>query len=114
MKVPKKEPLLGVIVLILVILIAVGVARGLWEPPPEIPSREVAGPLQLELETEKGAPWGHSPSDRWRTHHREAIAREEFTESECQDCHDPEKYCNQCHGYVGVKRIESTPGAEIK
>ena len=114
MKVPKKEPLLEVIVLILVVLLAVGMARGRWDPPPEIPSRDVVGPLQLELETEKGAPLGHSPSDRWRTHHREAIARGDFPESECQVCHDPKRYCNQCHGYVGVKRIESTSESEIE
>jgi hypothetical protein len=100
---------LGVIVLILVVLVALGVVRGRWNPPVEMPSRDVKGPLQLVLETKKGAPFGHSPSTRWRTHHREALARGDFTEKECQDCHDPEKYCNQCHGYVGVKRIKPIP-----
>ena len=110
MKIVKRQPQPAGIAFILVLLISLGLVRGVLDPPVAMPSRDIKGPLQLVLETPKGAPLGHSPADRWRTHHREAIARGDFTEKECQDCHDPEKYCNQCHGYTGVKRIEPVQG----
>jgi hypothetical protein len=106
MKVHKKKPRIGVLVLVVLVLWVVGLARGRLGTLMAMPSRDVEGPLQLLLETDDEAPIGHSPADRWRTHHREALARGDFTEEECRACHHPENYCNRCHNYVGVKRIE--------
>jgi len=74
---------------------------------PEMPSQEATGANRLELDPDLEPPVTHVPLEYWRTHHREAVSRGEFPENECQKCHDPDTYCNNCHGYVGVKQIES-------
>lgn len=78
---------------------------------PEMPSRDAVGGLKLVLDPDLQAPVTHVPVEHWRTHHREAINRGEFPEAECQKCHDPDTYCNNCHTYVGVRRIEKAAEA---
>lgn len=51
------------------------------------------------------------PGDWWRRYHRTAQNRGDFNTEECQECHSVEKYCNRCHGYLGVKPVVSKDAA---
>jgi len=95
----------------LVSVVFVGVALSFWGCRlPEMPSQDASGELRLELDLELEPPVTHVPLEYWRTHHREAVNRGEFPEDECQKCHDPDNYCNNCHSYVGVTLIERAVG----
>lgn len=52
----------------------------------------------------------HAPLERWRATHKRALANGDFTERECLLCHNPQKSCNHCHGYIGAREI-SVPEA---
>ncbi len=39
------------------------------------------------------------------THNPQLVVATEDEEELCLDCHDAKTSCNNCHGYVGVKRI---------
>ncbi|MBN1343882.1 MAG: hypothetical protein JXQ73_14455 [Phycisphaerae bacterium] len=76
-----------------------------------VPSQELkqTHPLALEKPTTLVTPPYHKPAnlpgDWWRLHHPLAQLRGDFNTVECQKCHDVDKYCNRCHGYVGVKSV---------
>ena len=78
----------------------------------------VNGQGKLALEVKEGipAPDYHSPIDKWTSTHMEKLARgqvalpngqpQQISEADCQGCHPkPDKFCNRCHKYVGVKTI---------
>jgi len=88
-----------------------------------MPSQELAAehpdhPLALEKPKTTVTPPYHKPanlpSDWWLRHHPVAQLRGDFDTTECQECHDVEKYCNRCHGYVGVKSVEPVSAAAKK
>jgi hypothetical protein len=64
------------------------------------------GPLEVTVARGTPTPEYHSPSERWRTLHGELLNRGDFTQRECILCHDPQTGCNQCHQYLGVKKID--------
>lgn len=51
-------------------------------------------------------PWYHIPVKKWRSSHMNIINSGAVTKENCLPCHyEPEKFCNKCHEYVGVKGI---------
>jgi hypothetical protein len=42
----------------------------------------------------------------WKANHGNEIASGKVSEDTCKNCHQPQKFCNKCHAYVGVKLIE--------
>ncbi len=88
--------------------------NGKLESPRIMPSLELTAekpdhPLALDEPNTLVTPPYHKPAnlpgDWWLRHHAMAQNRGDFNTEECQDCHDVEKYCNRCHGYVGVKSV---------
>jgi hypothetical protein len=91
------------------------VRGGELKSPHHVPSQELAAdhpehPLALEKPDTVVTPPYHKPAnlpgDWWRWYHPVAQRRGDFDTTECQDCHDVKKYCNRCHGYVGVKPVD--------
>ncbi len=86
--------------------------------PRHMPSQELTAelpghPLALEKPDTVVTPPYHKPAnlpgDWWLRHHPKAQLRGDFDTVECQECHDVEKYCNRCHGYLGVKSVDPVP-----
>lgn len=96
----RRKPVL-VWVLFLLILLASGGCQQVQKP-------ELNGEGPLEVTVARGTPTPeyHSPAEQWRTLHGELLNRGDFTPRGCVLCHDPQTGCNQCHQYVGVKRID--------
>jgi hypothetical protein len=69
------------------------------------PELKGEGPLAITVDRGTSAPESHTPLERWRTLHVEALNRGDFSQRECVLCHNPKTGCNQCHGYVGAKEI---------
>jgi len=42
----------------------------------------------------------------WKANHGNEIESGAVSEEACMGCHQPEKFCNKCHAYVGVRLIE--------
>ena len=86
--------------------------------PPRMPARRdskqkaqgVKWELMLADPLQEQALAIHTPLERWRTHHLEYINARLIGEDQCMKCHEPESYCNNCHKYVGVKRVVDTTG----
>jgi len=72
------------------------------------PELKGEGPLAITVDRGTSAPESHTPLERWRTLHVEALNRGDFSQRECVLCHNPKTGCNQCHGYVGAKEISVT------
>ncbi len=70
------------------------------------------GPLAVVMDRGTAAAEYHAPLERWRATHKQALQDGDFTERECVLCHNPQKSCNNCHGYVGAKEI-SIPEASL-
>jgi hypothetical protein len=68
------------------------------------------GPLAVVMERGTASAEYHAPLERWRATHKRALANGDFTERECLLCHNPQKSCNHCHGYIGAREI-SVPEA---
>ena len=64
------------------------------------------GPLGVKMARGIISPEFHAPLERWRTSHKQALNGGDFTERQCVLCHDPQKSCNNCHGYIGARKIE--------
>ena len=71
------------------------------------PELKGEGPLAVSVERGTTVPEYHAPAERWRTMHSDALNRGDFSQRECVLCHNPRTGCNQCHAYVGVKKIEA-------
>jgi hypothetical protein len=69
----------------------------------------------ISLEIPQGldvVPLNHSVGDKWKTTHMDIVKSNHLKTENCLTCHDnPEKFCNQCHDYVGVKEI--TPNTKL-
>jgi len=82
----------------------------LWSLPAcqQVSKPEVkgSGPLAVVMERGTVAPEYHAPLERWRARHKEAINSGDFSERECVLCHNPQKSCNRCHGYIGAKETK--------
>ena len=76
------------------------------------PELKGEGPLAVTVARGTATPEYHAPLERWRTLHADALNRGDFTQRECVLCHNPQTGCNQCHQYVGAKRI-SVPEASL-
>ncbi len=70
------------------------------------PEIKGSGPLAIVMERGTVTPEYHAPLERWRARHKEAIKGGDFSERECVLCHNPQKSCNRCHGYVGAKETK--------
>ncbi|MEW6350849.1 MAG: hypothetical protein AB1646_17465 [Thermodesulfobacteriota bacterium] len=69
----------------------------------EKPARRGTGPLSLTVDCRHDAPPYHLPLERWRRDHMNAIVRyQDFTVTECRICHQPERFCDRCHNYLGA------------
>lgn len=84
----------------------------------QVEKPKIKGEGKLALEVMEGipAPDYHSPIDKWTATHMDKLARGEvmlsngqpqkITQADCEGCHpEPDKFCNRCHRYVGVKTI---------
>jgi len=91
--------------LFIIILIA-----GLGCQQVQKPELKGEGPLAVTVARGTAIPEYHAPAERWRTLHADALNQGDFSPRECVLCHNPENGCNQCHQYVGAKRI-SVPEA---
>ena len=74
---------------------------------PEKPAKDGYGELAVTIDREFTAPATHSPLDWWQTRHFQVVNSGDIKEKDCLYCHKPERSCNNCHGYVGVRKIES-------
>ncbi len=74
---------------------------------PEKPVKDGKGELAVVIDREFGTPATHSPLDWWQTRHPDVINSGDIIEKDCLYCHAVEKSCNNCHGYVGVRKIKS-------
>ncbi len=70
------------------------------------PELKGEGPLAVVVPRGSTAPEYHSPIERWRVIHMEAVNRGDFNQRECMLCHDPKTSCNRCHSYIGAKLVE--------
>ncbi len=93
------------LVLLIVVLAAAGLIVGFYPGWVEEPSRTGTGPLVVRMDAGVSAPEYHSPLPWWQVHHMDVVNRGDLTEADCLHCHAPEKSCNNCHAYVGVKEI---------
>ncbi len=82
----------------------------LWSLPgcQQVQKPEVrgSGPLSIVMERGTVAPEYHAPLERWRATHKKALKNGDFSERECVLCHNPQKSCDLCHGYIGAKEIK--------
>jgi hypothetical protein len=80
-----------------------------YMPSQALADEEPNHPLALEKPDTVVTPPYHKPAnlpgDWWLLHHPLAQNRGDFDTVECQECHDVDKYCNRCHGYLGVKSV---------
>jgi hypothetical protein len=72
---------------------------------PEKPVKDGKGELAVVIDREFTSPVTHSPIDWWQTHHPTVVNSGDIKEKDCLYCHNAERSCNNCHGYVGVRRI---------
>ncbi|NOZ59671.1 MAG: hypothetical protein GXO66_08900 [Euryarchaeota archaeon] len=47
----------------------------------------------------------------WKANHGKEVGAGKVSEESCLNCHQPEKFCNKCHAYVGVRLIEAEGAA---
>jgi hypothetical protein len=106
----KRRHLLVTLMIGLVLLVAMGCQN--------VDKPMVKGQGELALEVMEGvpAPEYHNPKAKWTATHMDLLSKgqvilpngqiQEITQAECQGCHtDPDKFCNRCHRYVGVKTV---------
>ena len=74
---------------------------------PEKPVKDGHGELAVTIDREFAAPATHSPLDWWQMRHFQVVNSGDIKEKDCLYCHKPERSCNNCHNYVGVRKIES-------
>lgn len=80
---------------------------------------EINGKGELALVVPEGmpAPEYHKPLKDWTARHMDWLNKgfvkletgegKEITKSECFTCHyEPDKFCNNCHRFVGVKLVK--------
>ena len=70
------------------------------------PELKGKGPLALKLPEGILSPEYHQPVEYWKQHHMDVLLRGDYSRQECMLCHDVHTSCNNCHDYVGVKRVE--------
>ncbi len=79
----------------------------------EKPARRGTGPLTLTIDCRQDAPPYHLPLERWGRRHMRAIDEyQDFTVRECRQCHDPKRFCDRCHIYVGAPKCDAGSGSE--
>ncbi len=83
--------------------------RGLLNPPR--PATADGEPVETYVDPSLKPPKFHEPLARWRAYHPFVIHRGERTRYQCVLCHDPERHCDQCHSYVGVRDLIDRPVA---
>ena len=96
---------MGKISLILVVLILLTLAAIYYPAYVEKPLKDGPGPLSVYVAPRFTAPEYHSSLDFWQTHHMDIVNREEILQADCLYCHETERSCNNCHGYVGAAEI---------
>jgi len=72
----------------------------------EKPELKGKGPLALKLPAGVLSPEYHQPVEYWKQHHMDILKRGDYSKQECMLCHDVNTSCNNCHEYVGVKKVE--------
>ncbi len=73
---------------------------------PEKPVKDGKGELAVTIDREFTTPATHSPLEWWQTHHPTVINSGDIKEQDCLYCHQVDRSCNNCHGYVGVRKIK--------
>ncbi len=101
-----------ILLLMLSLMLAVGCQKV------EKPAIKGKGPLALEVMEGLPAPDYHKPARVWMATHMDNLNAGKVKMEECLGCHmEPDKFCNNCHNYVGVKKIvipkESGPPPKI-
>ena len=86
----------------MILILALGIFSCQQVQKPELKGE---GPLAITVDRGASVPESHSPLERWRTLHVDALNRGDFSQRECVLCHNPKTGCNQCHRYVGAKEI---------
>jgi len=103
------------ITLILVVLILIALVVFYYPRSVEKPIKDGEGPLAVYIEPRFAAPEYHSPLDYWQTHHMDVVNRGDIAKTDCLYCHEPERSCNNCHGYVGIDKIvDSVANSELE
>jgi hypothetical protein len=101
------------LLMLFLVLIVIGVGCQRVEKP------SMGGEGVTSLQTVKNVdimPWYHLPVDNWRATHMDFIEAGKVQKENCLPCHyEPDKFCNRCHGYVGVKKVfpENKTGREL-
>jgi len=99
---PARKWLTGLVVSLVVLAIVLALVS---QPMPERPVRDGTGPLAVRLDPGVPAPTTHSPLDWWQANHPTVVNNGDLGQQDCLYCHNPNKSCNNCHSYVGVKQI---------
>jgi len=92
-------------ILVLVVLVAVALVVVFYPRYVEKPEKDGPGPLSVWIDARHAAPEYHSPLDWWQANHPDMVNRGDLERSDCLYCHEPERSCNNCHGYVGADPI---------
>lgn len=78
---------------------------GCQSSPPK-PELRGTGPLAVQINDKVvGVPEYHNPLEIWRVRHMNEINDGNFREQDCFICHRANTSCNNCHDYVGVRRV---------
>ncbi len=93
------------IVLFILIILAAAAILAYYPARVEKPLKDGPGPLSVYISAQYAAPEYHNPLEYWKTHHTEIVNRGDLVQADCLHCHEPERSCNNCHGYVGVDAI---------
>lgn len=93
------------LLLLLLLIVVVLFTAAYYPRPVERPVKDGPGPLAVYISPRYTAPEYHSPLDFWKTHHTDMVNRGDLAQADCLYCHEPERSCNNCHGYVGANPI---------
>ena len=79
------------------------------QPTPPKPVKDGVGPLAVQMAPNITAPTTHSPLEWWQAYHPNVVNNGDLRQQDCLYCHDVDKSCNNCHGYVGAKLVVNSP-----
>lgn len=91
--------------LVLAVILILTLTVFYWPYWVEPPVKDGPGPLSVYISSQYAAPEYHSPLDYWKTHHTDMVNRGDLDQQDCLYCHEPERSCNNCHGFVGANSI---------
>ena len=96
----------GILVSLALSLLVIFLFAGCSNKRVKKPELKGKGPLALKLPAGVLSPEYHQPVEYWKQHHMDVVLRGDYSKQEYMLCHDVNTSCNNCHDYIGVKRVE--------